>query len=116
MNKCFSPLLALTALVTIAVAPSYAGVYTAWWGWYETQFTSQGACLDGSYNFLIKQPELYDAGKQSPHTWASYRSNSGTAFVVCAPNGNATIMVTGTGDDYNLSQQLADRYRRVLGR
>ena len=105
-----------TILATIAATPSYAGVYTAWWGWYETQFSSQGACLDGSYNFLRSQPELYDAGKQSPHTWANYRSSNGTAFVVCAPNGNATIMVTGTDDDYNRSRELADKYRRVLGR
>lgn len=105
-----------TILATIAATPSYAGVYTAWWGWYDTQFSSLGACLDGSYNFLRSQPELYDAGKQSPHTWANYRSSNGTAFVVCAPNGNATIMVTGTDDDYNRSRQLADKYRRVLGR
>jgi hypothetical protein len=41
-----------TILATIAATPSYAGVYTAWWGWYETQFSSQGACLDGSYKYL----------------------------------------------------------------
>ncbi|MEG3990867.1 hypothetical protein QUA13_27710 [Microcoleus sp. S28C3] len=106
----------LAMLAATAEMPSYAGVYTAWWGWYETQFNSQGACLDGSHNFLKNQPELYDDGKQSPHTWASYRSNNGSAFVVCAPNGNATIMVTGTGNDYNLSEELANRYRRALGR
>ncbi|MEI6330878.1 MAG: hypothetical protein WCP16_16680 [Pseudanabaena sp. ELA645] len=109
-------LVTFAVLTTVAATPSYAGVYTAWRGWYQTRFNSQGACLDGSYNFLRQQSELYDAGKQSPHTWASYRSNNGTAFVVCAPNGNATIMVTGTDNDFNLSQQLADKYNRVLGR